>query len=392
MRTGKLRPQSKVLDHWQLLHEYEVTGSAITSYAITSPYNVLMISGEGANNSTTVIDECGKAVTCNGDAKIDTSQFKFGASSVKFDGTGDYLTLASSTDWNLGANDFTIDFWVRFNDITGQQLFVMSQIDANNSWFCGKTGAHVMFFSADVGGVTKASYQSAAWGCANNVWYHVSWTRSGSSMKLFIDGVSQSLTETTPIGTNDIGTTGTLYVGRYGINDSYYVNGWMDDIRISKGIARWTSDFTLLKTTALINGDTDEEYRLLAMVVPAGGSGNVLLRFNNDSTNYGQQYLLGSDSTASAGRSTMTGIYLGGGAVNDLYHACSSIYAKSGYVRTIISEVCLASNVGTTLSSIFLIGSSWNNTTAAIAAMVVVDATTNGLGLGTKFLLYRKVQ
>jgi len=392
MRFGKLRPTGKVLDHWQLLHEYEVTGSAITSYAITSPYNVLMISGEGANNSTTVIDECGKSVTCNGDAKIDTSQFKFGASSVKFDGTGDYLSLADSADWDYGANNFTIDFWLRPNAYPAVTARLYHHKNTGNSALIiiqyNSTGS--ITFNVQKTDGSDVIVMTSANTFATGSWYHVAVARNGNNWYLFVNGVTEAFQSGVSDTIADLNST--LYIGIHSDLSSYPFNGWLDDYRISKGIARWTSNFTPpLKTTALINGDTDEEYKLLVEMINSTGAGAyAYLRLNNDSAaNYGDQNLYGDNATITAIRNTAQGTFYIAytNAANKLSFAEATIYAKSGYPRTILNTRS-ESVTGTTVERIRQLGGVWNNSTAPIAALYLFS---EGLDVGSKFLLYRKV-
>src|SRR3990167_5725818 len=84
--------------------------SAIGGGSAWDSYTQLLLHCDGVDAATTFTDEIGKAVTANGNAQIDTAQKKFGTASGLFDGTGDYLSLADSDDWNFGAGDFTIDF------------------------------------------------------------------------------------------------------------------------------------------------------------------------------------------------------------------------------------------------------------------------------------------
>ena len=73
----------------------------------------LLLHGDGANNSTTFTDSSSNNFTLSrvGDVKISTTESKFGGSSIFFDGTGDYLTLANNSDFNF-PNDFTVEAWV----------------------------------------------------------------------------------------------------------------------------------------------------------------------------------------------------------------------------------------------------------------------------------------
>ena len=368
-----------------------------TSINITKDRNnVLMISGEGVDASTTVIDECGHAVTCNGGAQIDTAQYKFGQSSILFDGNGDYLSLADSADWYFGDQPFTIDFWINLNSSKGQG-FICQYVDANNHWTCYTSAANTISFYNWVGGVFTIGFVTADVITAFGSWQHIAIVRvdnsnSASGWRVFVDGVSKTLT--LAVGAwngamNDF--AGNLEIGRFGAS---YLDGWIDDIRISKGIARWTSDFTPpLKTTALINGDTDEEYKLVGQVV---GTANLYskLRFNNDSAaNYGRQYLRGIAGAISSGRITnQTGIFFCDWSYGDGQPALSDvlIYAKSGYVRTIMNLGDTGAS-GTTVNGIEIQGGSWNNSTAPMAAISINGTGTNALGTGTKYLLYRKV-
>jgi hypothetical protein len=88
---------------------------------------------------------------------------------------------------------------------------------------------------------------TSAWsGLATGTWYHIAFERVATTCKIFIDGVSQTLTELNAIGTSDVGDlSGNLVIGR-NANAGWgqYVNGWIDEFRVSKGIARWTANFT----------------------------------------------------------------------------------------------------------------------------------------------------
>ena len=83
----------------------------------------LLLNFNGSNAATTTTDasDSGHSITFNGTAQISTAQSKFGGSSVLFDGNSDYLTIADHADWDLGSDDFTIEYWVRFTATGGTQ-------------------------------------------------------------------------------------------------------------------------------------------------------------------------------------------------------------------------------------------------------------------------------
>ena len=186
-----------------------------------------------------------KIVTGYGDAQIDTAQKKLGTASGLFDGTGDYLSLADHDDWNLGSGDWTVDFWVRFAATTTMP-FLAQYTNANTEFrFDAVAASTKLRLIASNAGVEVANiYMTNNWSPSLNTWYHVAWVRNGSTVYLFIDGVSQTLTTTTAIGTLP-DFTSSLTIGNDVNNGNVYFNsGWLDEFRISKGIARWTANFT----------------------------------------------------------------------------------------------------------------------------------------------------
>jgi hypothetical protein len=231
---------------------------------------------DGTDGSTTFTDSASGGThtwTAYGNAQIDTAQSKFGGASGLFDGTGDYIDTPDSPDHEPGAGDFTVDFWVRFNALPGS--------GASATFFSRRTGTTVqdvfqssfvnstpskLTFVAYVNTVKVADYY-AEWSPSTGIWYHIAVVRNGSSIRLFINGVSQTVVEVTPIGTSDLTFSGSdekLTIGRNGNSDSNYLNGWIDEFRFSKGIARWTSNFT--PSTVAYAG----EYTLAVNVVGDG--------------------------------------------------------------------------------------------------------------------------
>lgn len=146
-------------------------------------------------------------------------------------------------------------------------------------------------------------------------------------------------------------------------------------------------------TISGLDGDTDEEYILESKMVNGyNGVATANLKINNDGgTNYGYQYFDGTDSTATAARGTAAflnalgyGTVLGGVSLTAF-----RIFAKSGFVRTVINERCGGIS-GTTVTEAIKFGQSWNNTADNITSLVITANQTGGLGVGSSFQLYRK--
>ena len=212
-------------------------------------YTKLLLHFDGTDASTAINDTArsGHVMTAAANAQLDTAQKKFGSASLLLDGTGDQITCPIDADFNFGAGNFTIDFWVRFNSVAASQYFFAIKPEAGDVITCDWDQALTrLSFTATVGGVTKANYYSIFEPTAGP-WYHIAIVRNATSLLVFLNGISQLPTESTAISTNDIGAhdggaTDLFYIGS--ASSTLYINGWMDEFRVSKGIARWTVNFT----------------------------------------------------------------------------------------------------------------------------------------------------
>ena len=215
-------------------------------------FNSLLLHGNGANNSTTITDSSGspKTVTRFSDARISTAQSKFGGASIVFEGTEDYLTAANDASLNFDSGDFTIECWLylaglQTPNIDSQRVGSIAAYGVNavtNSGysFGFNTTASLLFFGRPGIGISAI----ATFAPALSTWYHVAYTRAGSTNRLFVDG--QSLTLTTNTFTPATSSTGTLRIGteRFYSGYNHDLTGYIDDFRITKGVARYTANFT----------------------------------------------------------------------------------------------------------------------------------------------------
>ena len=188
-----------------------------------------------------------KSVTANDNAQIDTAQSKFGGASGLFDGTGDYLSVPDSDDWNFGAGNFTIDFWVRFAALPAtnlQAVFAGQYVDGSNRWkfhLFNSAGTYKWRFRSYNANATPQIDIAQTTSLLVDTWYHVTLIRSGSNWMFFQDGVQLGSTIVDADSIPDLASV--LYIGSED-GASQFVNGWVDEHRISKGIARWIANFT----------------------------------------------------------------------------------------------------------------------------------------------------
>ena len=209
---------------------------------------VLAMHMDGTNGSTTFIDSTGKnSPTAINNAQISTAQSKFGGSSAVFDGTGDAISVPSSTNFDLDA-DFTIEFFVRFNGTPAFAEFITRCNPGNDTTISPivlyYNGTNLRFHASS--NYTSWNILSAAGTktFSGNTWYHIAATRQGNTWKTFVDGQTDinSTASGTPITSSYpllIGSADSLS-SRY----LYSLNGWIDELRITKGFARYTADFT----------------------------------------------------------------------------------------------------------------------------------------------------
>ena len=207
---------------------------------------VLLLPFEGADASTATSDLSGSAhaITFVGNAQIDTSQANNQTSALLLDGTGDWVTAPDSTDWHFSSEDFTIDIAVRFN-LVATSTFA-SHYNPNTSdraWALGYSTVDGLRFIYTEDGVSITA-ANRAWIALPNIWYEVRVSRVGTDLYLFIDGVLQGVAHN--IGTAvvydspHVLTIGAL--GNSGVPSGTF-NGWIDDLRITKGIGRSSSTY-----------------------------------------------------------------------------------------------------------------------------------------------------
>lgn len=195
----------------------------------------LLIQANGISGSNDFTDETGKTLTVNGDAEIDTARYKYGGSSAYFDGSGDYLTVNHHTDHDFGTDDFTIDFWFNQSALAHNKIIIGKGISTAWEIFTdNNTNPYIGF-------VWRANSLNLYSGTVStNAWHHVAIVRSSGTITLYLNGVSKASGSASMASdsTNQNIDIGSISGG------GFYYNGWLDEIRISKGIARWTSNFT----------------------------------------------------------------------------------------------------------------------------------------------------
>jgi hypothetical protein len=199
----------------------------------------LLLHMNGTNASTNFIDSSlnGFTVTANGDAQISTAQSKYGGASGYFDGGGDYLSVVDSSLFNFDLEDFTIETWLYMQGEGLQIIVAKWDAAGTNAWQIYYNDGDLVFQSSEDTFLVSGSITSSQW-------THLAITRQGTSLRFFIDG---NLIDTLVCG-DDLSGTADLSIAANDINNgeggaNFYM-GYMDDLRIIKGEAKYTASFT----------------------------------------------------------------------------------------------------------------------------------------------------
>jgi|688.fasta_scaffold49046_2 hypothetical protein len=178
-----------------------------------------------------------------GDAKLSSTVTKYNPYSIAFDGTGDYCQFRMTDVNKFGSMDFTIEGWIYRNNSSDGGFYTDRATSPDYSGLSITIRTNQIAILASVNGSTWG-INTVATPTGNTVsvtaWAHIAITRSGSTWYVFINGVlsySQTLAGTLVQSQN------TAYIGA-DIPDSKYLNGYIDDLRITKGLARYTANFT----------------------------------------------------------------------------------------------------------------------------------------------------
>jgi len=230
-----------------------VTGTAVYTSNFTPPTTPLTaitntsLLLKGTNAGIIDKSQTAKTLTLNGDVKSSTTQTKYLSSSIIFDGNGDYIDIPLQDQFEFGTGDFTVEFWFNYDSAVSvyRPIQLGQGVNGVGSKYCGWAvridSPNLMFERFDG---THTSYTFGSISTSAGSWHHLAITRSGTTLRGFVDG-TQIGSDITSSLSFDAYNTDPLRIG-FG-NDgrgNFYWDGYMSDIRITKGLARYTANFT----------------------------------------------------------------------------------------------------------------------------------------------------
>jgi len=318
---------------------------------VDDSYTVALLHMNGPDESTTFTDESGKSWSGGGyGVWVDTAQSKFGGAAGHFirDSYGSLFTPDSDEWWlDDGSNstEWTIDYWARFDGDPGTEThgFVNQYQYYDNLWQLYLSN-NTLTFQVRSGGADIVLI-SNSWNPAADTWYHVALVKQGvTGYKMFIDGTQIGTTQTdTSTIPNFAGQGGAQLILGAHIDfegSTSFFDGWMDEPRLSKGIARWTSDFTpptaeypdASATATAANYQTQTAVALTATA--ANYQTQTAVALTATAANYQTQTAVALTATA-ANYQTQTAVALTATNANYQTQTAVALTATAAYVQTL---------------------------------------------------------
>ena len=215
---------------------------------------VLLMGFEGADGATGAPGMNDESLSAHGtasvygNAQIDTSQFKFGGASLLCDGDGDTIQFADSVDWQLStanADEFTVEVWVRSTTATPTSKYILWQSGGIGAiaWWLGINADTQLEFRATTDGINAWNVcpTSVALTWTANTWYHLACDKDATGKaRIYRNGVMVG--SATPVDSKIANANIPLAIGGDPIVANRCWPGWIDEVRITKGDARYASD------------------------------------------------------------------------------------------------------------------------------------------------------
>ncbi len=226
----------------------EGKGGTGTYNARPATTNLMIHGNVGTGTSFYDSSPSGHTVTAGGNTTHSSGQSKFSGGSIYFDGTDDYLQVPNHTDFAFGSGDFTVDAWIYGTDAgqNEQTVFCKNIVTSNYGWVLnfndggGANGYVDLGLLWSTNGSSWASTTRFASGITANSWHHVAVVRSGTTITVYVDGTS--IGAYTGVGT--FYTDGQAFqIGAYQPASGEF-EGYIDEVRVTKGTALWTAAFT----------------------------------------------------------------------------------------------------------------------------------------------------
>ena len=207
--------------------------SSQTELLLTTPSNSSYLTDSSTNAFT--VTNVGTATSTPFNPFSGNYEILANPGSVLFNGTTQYLTVPSSSAFNFGTGDYTVETWVNWTTLTTSAIFNSESNNGFNLYYdTGSFLTNYLVVSNRI--VNQLTYN---WIPSVNTWYHIAISRSGTNLRMFINGV---LVATNAADTTNYATS-SYRIGS-DVTQGWYLNGYISNLRAVNGVAVYTSAFT----------------------------------------------------------------------------------------------------------------------------------------------------
>ena len=247
------------------IRQFKLTGSTVGDVHFPKVKLLLPFDGSNGATSTTDSSNTGNTITFNGNAQISTTQSKFGSSSAYFDGTGDYIDLGGSSLRSVcDSGDFALELWFYQDSRSSWTNLITNYGTGNGGWAVyinNDSPNQLYWWHYNGSGWVYLNYtQGTRTTITLDTWHHVAVTRNGNTWRLFLNGVQEdTITDSNNITASNGAVSSGLRLGTINAGLQYPLHGYIDDVRITNGDSRYTSNFTPPTTAHLTSaGDVNK--------------------------------------------------------------------------------------------------------------------------------------
>lgn len=203
----------------------------------------LLLHCDGADGSTTFTDKSPspKTFAAYGGAKIDTAQSKFGGASLRTSSGGLYLSDGENP-LDMGVSDFTVECWLCPNTSAAGAIINNYGGGTTSSGFVVQSNGSGVVVAYFYSGSTAIAATSASGELAAGVWQHLAVVRHGASFVLYLNGLNIA---SASVGTSVMNAVAApMRIGMESNTGVYPISAYFDELRVTKGSARYTANFT----------------------------------------------------------------------------------------------------------------------------------------------------
>jgi hypothetical protein len=208
----------------------------------------LLLHFDGANNATTTTDSSsiGHAITFSGNAKLSTASPKWGSACLDLDGSGDYVSALNNSSFIWGTEDYCVEGWINPRTVSGIDTIICNRSSSGNdyNWLVRLDAGVLRCVTwGPTAGTVLVDLNAGS--VSTSAWSHIAFCRSGSNFYSFLNGVQQATASSASAVANTISAPASLLaIGLDPSTAGREFDGLIDDIRITKGAARYTAGFT----------------------------------------------------------------------------------------------------------------------------------------------------